>query len=139
MGNHNATKVVRKGSVELKFTSEEKLTLLNVFHVPDLKKNLVSVNLLCKKGFKVVLESDKVVITKNGVFVGKGYTCNGMFKFSINEINNSFAYVVECSSSLWHARLGHLNFRSITYMSNMVIFPVTKIFMINVKFVQQQK
>ena len=65
MGNHNAAKVVGKGSVELKFTSGEKLTLLNVFHVPDLKKNLVAANLLCKKGFKVVLESDKVVITKN--------------------------------------------------------------------------
>ena len=52
MGNHNATKVVEKGSVELKFTSREKLTLLNVFHVPNLKKNLLYANLWCKKGFK---------------------------------------------------------------------------------------
>ena len=67
MGNHNAAKVVGKGSVELKFTSGEKLTLLNAFHVPDLKKNLVSANLLCKKGFKVVLESDNLCICRQGV------------------------------------------------------------------------
>ncbi|GLU12005.1 hypothetical protein SLE2022_287150 [Rubroshorea leprosula] len=30
-----------------------------------------------------------------------------MFKLSINEINNVSAYIVECSSTLWHARLGH--------------------------------
>ena len=97
IGNHNAPKVVKKGSVELKFTCGKKLSLLNVFHIPNLKKNFVFANLLCEKDFKVVLDSDKVVITKNGVFVGKRYTWDGMFKFSINEINNSFAYVVNCS------------------------------------------
>jgi hypothetical protein len=60
---------------------------------------------LSKKGFKIVLESDKVIVTKSGMFVGKDYSCDDMFKFSINEINVISAYMVESTSLLWHARL----------------------------------
>ncbi|GLT33021.1 hypothetical protein SLA2020_076440 [Shorea laevis] len=117
MGNNVTAKVLSKGTVELKFTSSHKLTLVNVFHVPDITKNLVSINLLYKRGLRVILESDKAIISKNGNFVGKGYSCDGMFKLSINEINNVSAYIVEHSSSLWHARLGHVNYESLKYMS----------------------
>ncbi|KAM7520054.1 hypothetical protein LguiB_019016 [Lonicera macranthoides] len=72
MENHAAAKVLGKGSVKLKFTSDQKLTLLNVFHVPGIRKNLVSANLLCKKGFKIAFESNKVIVTNNDVFIGRG-------------------------------------------------------------------
>ena len=100
--------------MELNFTSGKKLSLINVLHVPDLRKNLVSVSLLCKKGFKVVIESDKVILLKNDVFIGKGYCTEGMFKLSINKMNVSL-YVVD-SCDLWHSRLAHLNYKSIEYM-----------------------
>ena len=83
-----------------------------------LEKNLISVFLLCKNGFKMVLESDHVVISKNGICVGKGYTDDGMFKLNldgINEINDIAVYHVD-SSTLWHARLAHLGFSSLQYM-----------------------
>ncbi|XP_075100545.1 uncharacterized protein LOC142176513 [Nicotiana tabacum] len=101
MGNHVAADVAGKGSIEINFTSGQKLTLLNVYHVPDMKKNLMSAALLSKKGFKIVIESDHVIVSKNGVFVGKGYNCNDMFKLSINEINYVSAYIVESDSCLW--------------------------------------
>ncbi|KAI3446983.1 hypothetical protein Pfo_003648, partial [Paulownia fortunei] len=91
MGNHDSAKVLVQATVEIKFTSGQKFTLLNVYHVPEVRKNLVSANLLCKKGFKIVLEADKVIMSKNNVFVGKGYVCDGMFKLSINEMNAIFA------------------------------------------------
>ena len=68
-GNHDTTKVEGKGIVELQFTSRKKLILMNVFHLPDVKWNLISTNLLCKKGLKAIIEVDKVIISKNGVFV----------------------------------------------------------------------
>ena len=49
MGNHVPAKVLGKGTVLLKFTSGQKLTLLDVFHVPDVKRNLLSAGLLVKK------------------------------------------------------------------------------------------
>ena len=84
MVNHNSAKVLGKKTIELYFTSGQKLSLLNAFHVPKIRKNLVSASLLSNKEFKIVLESDKVIVTKSEMFVGKGYSCDDMFKFSIN-------------------------------------------------------
>uniref|UniRef100_A0A7N2LHK6 Retrovirus-related Pol polyprotein from transposon TNT 1-94-like beta-barrel domain-containing protein n=1 Tax=Quercus lobata TaxID=97700 RepID=A0A7N2LHK6_QUELO len=83
MRNSSTSKVVGKGKVILKMTSGKKLTLNEVLHVLDIRKNLVSCSLLSKNGFKLVFESDKFVLTKNGVYVGKGYMSNGLFKINI--------------------------------------------------------
>jgi hypothetical protein len=105
-----------KGTVEMLFTYGKKLILTNVFHVPEIKKNLVSVNLLCKKGMKAVIKSDKLILSKNGMFIGKGYFCDEMFKLStINKAISHSSYIVE--SSLWHDHLAHLNFKYLKYMS----------------------
>ena len=65
MGNHNRAKVHGKGIVEVKMSSSKKLVLTNVFHVSNIKKNLVFANFLCKSGVKVVIESDKLIFSKN--------------------------------------------------------------------------
>ncbi|XP_050889487.1 uncharacterized protein LOC127094740 [Lathyrus oleraceus] len=110
MGNEVRSKVVGTGSVELNFTSGKKVTLVNVLHVPDMNRNLVSGDLLGKPGIKSVYESGKLILTRNGVFIGKGYSAEGMIKLCtndniINEISNS-AYMLD-SVSLWHNRLAH--------------------------------
>lgn len=114
MGNSSSPKVVGKGTVELKFTSGKMVTLIDVLHVPDIRKNLVSGTLLSKHGYKMIFEADKFILSKQGMFVGKGYATNGMFKLNI-ENENIFAYIVE-SLDLWHERLGHVNFRSTQLM-----------------------
>ena len=45
-------------------TSGKELTLTNVLHVPEIRKNLISGSLLSKNGFKMVFESDKFVLSK---------------------------------------------------------------------------
>ena len=92
-------------------SSDKMLILTNVFYVPDIKKNLVFANLLCKSSVKDVLESNKLNLSKNGIFVEKGYATDGIYKLSIiNKEVSSCAYIVD-SSYLWLARLGHLNFK----------------------------
>ena len=51
MGNSSTSKVEGKGNVVLKMSSEKELTLNDVLHVPDIRKNLVSSSLLSKNGF----------------------------------------------------------------------------------------
>uniref|UniRef100_A0A2N9HGJ4 Uncharacterized protein n=1 Tax=Fagus sylvatica TaxID=28930 RepID=A0A2N9HGJ4_FAGSY len=55
-------------AVELILSSGKKLKLTNVYHVPDIKKNLVSASLLSKNGVKAVLESDKLILSKFAYF-----------------------------------------------------------------------
>lgn len=50
------------------------------------------------------------------MFVGTCYSYDEIFRFNINEINVVFAYMVESTSSLWHARLGHLNYKYLNHM-----------------------
>ncbi|XP_073153942.1 uncharacterized protein [Henckelia pumila] len=82
MGNSATSDIKGQGKVILKMTSGKELTLNNVLYVPEIRKNLVSSSLLNKHGFRIVFESDKVVLSKCGMFVGKGYVCNGLFKLN---------------------------------------------------------
>jgi hypothetical protein len=65
MGNGSHASVHGVGTVDLKFTSRKIMQLKNVQHVPTIRKNLVSVSLLLRDVFKVVLEYNKVVMSKH--------------------------------------------------------------------------
>ena len=75
MGDYRSTSVIGKGKFLLKLTSRKLLALIDVLHVPDIHWNLVLVSLLGKTRVKILFDSDKIVLTKNDAFVGKGY-CN---------------------------------------------------------------
>ncbi|GJU13209.1 retrotransposon protein, putative, ty1-copia subclass [Tanacetum coccineum] len=77
MGNSATADIKGEGDVILKMTSEKELKLTNVLHVLEIRKNLVSGWLLNKFGFCLVCESDKFVLSKNQMYVGKGYALNG--------------------------------------------------------------
>ena len=136
MGNSSSSKVEGQGKVVLKMTSGKELTLNDVLHVPEIRKNLVSGSLLSKKGFKLVFVSDNFILTKNGMYVGKGYMSNGLFKMNvmtvvpsiknINKKSTSSAYTLE-SSNVWHGRLGHVNYDTLRRLINMECLPNFKI------------
>ena len=88
MGNRSHPRVLGIGTVNLKFTSGKIVQLKNMQHVPTINKNLVSVSLLCKDGFKVVLESNRLVVLKYGQFIGKGYDCEGLFRLFLADFCN---------------------------------------------------
>ena len=136
MGNSSSSKVEGQGKVVLKMTSGKELTLNDVLHVPEIRKNLVSGSLLSKKGFKLVFVSDNFILSKNGMYVGKGYMSNGLFKMNvmtvvppiknINKRSTSSAYMLE-SSNVWHGRLGHVNYDTLRRLINMECLPNFKI------------
>ena len=127
MGNASSVHVKGIGTVEIEFTSGKVLTLKDVFYVPEVRKNLISVPLLNKFGFKSVFEGDKFILSKGGMFVGKGYFSDNMFKLNVANINNNInnsAYIVD-SSDLWHNRLGHVNFNKLNDMMTLDLIPNT--------------
>ncbi|GJS00384.1 retrovirus-related pol polyprotein from transposon TNT 1-94 [Tanacetum coccineum] len=64
--------VCADNNVILKMTFEKELKLTNVLYVLEIRKNLVSSWLLNKFGFRLVFKSDKFVLSKNQMYVGKG-------------------------------------------------------------------
>jgi hypothetical protein len=123
MENGSHTSVRGVGTVDLKFTSGKIVHLKNVQHVPTIRKNLVSISLLLRDEFKVVLESNKVVMSKYGQFIGKGYDCRGLFRLSLadfyNKSVNHICGTINNNSSVWHSRLCHVNFRLMSHLSSL--------------------
>ncbi|XP_049354726.1 uncharacterized protein LOC125819306 [Solanum verrucosum] len=95
MANSVVAKVEGTGKVFLKMTSDKVVTLNMVLYVPELRKNVVSIPVLTKNGFKCVFVSDKVVLSKNEMYVGKGYLTEGLFKLNVIAVDmnkNSASY-----------------------------------------------
>ncbi|GKD34950.1 zinc finger, CCHC-type containing protein, partial [Tanacetum coccineum] len=87
---NESTALVRgRGCVDLKFSSGKIVSLFSV------RKNLVSSSILNNCGYKQVIESNKFVISKHAFM-------------STYKLNNSI---------IWHARLGHVHFKRMQYMS----------------------
>ncbi|GKA07000.1 zinc finger, CCHC-type containing protein [Tanacetum coccineum] len=114
MGNESTTLVHGCGCVDLRFSSGKVVSLLNVLHVRNIRNNLVSSSVLNNCGYKQVIESNKFMLSKYGVFIGFGYPSNHMFRLNIVSDNIGSAFVSTSKlndSILWHARLGHVYFK----------------------------
>lgn len=99
MENSATSEIQGECQVILKMTSGKELTLNNVLYV---LKNLVSKSLLNKHGFHIVFKSDKVILPKNGLYVGDGHVIEGPFKLNVmnvkpimNEMKNASTYLIE--------------------------------------------
>lgn len=104
-----------------------KIFLNSVLYVPTIRKNLVSTSLLVKNGFKCVFVSDKVVVSKNEMYVGKGYLTEGLFKLNVMVVDSmnriaASSYLLE-SNDLWHIRLGHVNYKTLRKLINLEVLP----------------
>ncbi|GKA07001.1 zinc finger, CCHC-type containing protein [Tanacetum coccineum] len=126
MGNESTALVHGRGCVDLRFSSGKVVSLLNVLHVPNIRKNLVSSSVLNNCGYKQVIESNKFVLSKHGVFIGFGYLSNHMFRLNIvsDNIGSAFMSTSKLNDSiLWHARLGHVHFKRMQDMSKDGLIP----------------
>ncbi|CAJ2637428.1 unnamed protein product [Trifolium pratense] len=127
MGNSATAGVLGKGKILLKLTSGKTLSLSDVLYVPSLRRKLISGSCLNRAGLKLVFEADKVVITKNGNFVGKGYLADGLFVLNtIPKTSNAISSV----GSVYIAEFLRLNDNSICESRNAEFFeqefPLTK-------------
>ncbi|XP_073280643.1 uncharacterized protein [Primulina huaijiensis] len=89
MGNSATSEVVGTGNVVLKMTSGLEVTLVDALHVLDIRNNLVSGSLLVKHGFRLVFEFNKIVLTKNGHFIGQRYLDENLFKLNVMAIRQN--------------------------------------------------
>jgi len=82
----------------------------------------------------MIFESDKFVLIEGGVYVDKDYLIDGFFKANIVVVDKTsvyvypklinkgkfFVYLLEFPI-LWHARLGHINYKSLQNLSMLTL------------------
>ncbi|GJW02817.1 zinc finger, CCHC-type containing protein [Tanacetum coccineum] len=124
--NESKALVHRRGCVDLRFSLGKIVSLFNVLHVPNIRTNFVSSSILNSCGYKQVIESNKYVLSKHGVFIGFGYLSNQMFRLNI--VNDNIGSALMSTSKLndlilWHARLGHVHYKRMQDMSKDGLIP----------------
>lgn len=103
MGNNTYSDVLSEGNCRLSINGIV-VILSNVLHVPDVRRNLISISIPDKKGYEIRLKSSCVTICKGNIKL-KGVRIDNMYVLDNNIFNkDSVCYysIVSDSSYLWH-------------------------------------
>lgn len=114
MGNNASCKVAGIGTVKIRMFDGVVRTLSDVRHIPDLKKNLISLGTLDGKGYKYTGEGGVLKISKGALVSMKGTRQAGKLYVLLGSTVIGDADVVSSLSDadvtkLWHMRLGHMS------------------------------
>ena len=121
-----------KGTIKVK-TNQGKIKYLdNVFFVPTLSHNLLSVGQLIDDGYSVIFDDGSCTIRdkKSGlIIVNVCMTQNKMFPLDVSNIERHVLITTQKNeSSLWHLRYGHLNIKGLRLLSQKgMVFGLPKI------------
>ncbi|KAL4378121.1 hypothetical protein GQ457_02G036680 [Hibiscus cannabinus] len=115
---NNASLTVKgKGNVRLQIDNNIQI-ITEVFYVPELKNNLLSLGQLQEKGLAVLIQHNhcKVYHSEKGVIIQSVMSSNRMFKIaavSLPSAPTCFNIATEDIGHLWHCRYGHLSFNGL--------------------------
>ncbi|KAG8474632.1 hypothetical protein CXB51_031261 [Gossypium anomalum] len=123
MGNNASCKITGVGTIKVKMFDGVVRTLSDVRHVPELKRNLISLGTLDSKGYRYTAESRVLKISKGSLVVMKGQRKIAKLYVLQGSTVTGDAAVASSSSSddditkLWHMRLGHISENGMTELS----------------------
>ena len=120
MADDSVCKIVGIGSIKLRTHVGKIVTLHDVRHVPQLKKNLISLRVLDNKGFSYKGEGGALYVMKGSSVVLKGTLRGSLYVVQGSTVMDSVAAVADASdmSKLWHMRLGHMSQRGMQILSS---------------------
>lgn len=115
-GDGSAVEIMGKGLVLFQCKNSNQWLLHEVYHIPKLKTNLVCLGQHTKVGHKVVLDNDFLevvdkVLTKLVMRVQR--SANRLYKIELCLVDPvCLMGSLEEPTWMWHARVGHVNFKA---------------------------
>lgn len=118
LADHSKLTAEGKGTISPVIPGGRPALVKEVFHVPHLKCNLISVGQLVEKGFSVTIDKRGLrLFDPKGKFVLKSVLSkNRTFKANITTSAPQCLLTTSTNQEayLWHQRYGHLNFKSLS-------------------------
>uniref|UniRef100_A0A2N9FA25 Integrase catalytic domain-containing protein n=1 Tax=Fagus sylvatica TaxID=28930 RepID=A0A2N9FA25_FAGSY len=115
MGNDATCTIIGMGTIKIKMSDGVVRTLEEVRHIPDMRKNLISLGTLDSKGYSYKSENEIMKVSKGAMVVMTGQKISSnVYKLLGNTILGGVAAVAESEDDdtlLWHMRLGHMSER----------------------------
>jgi hypothetical protein len=103
---------------------ELSMRMKDVLFVPGLKKNLVSISSLDKKGFRVAFIDGEFIMWYKGKTIEDavviGTKEGGLYKLK-GHSDVALTHSTEIPCELWHRILAHINYKALPYVSKVVI------------------
>uniref|UniRef100_A0A2N9EK90 CCHC-type domain-containing protein n=1 Tax=Fagus sylvatica TaxID=28930 RepID=A0A2N9EK90_FAGSY len=117
MGNDATCTIIGMGTIKIKMSDGVVRTLEEVRHIPDMRKNLISLGTLDSKGYSYKSENGIMKVSKGAMVVMTGQKISSnVYKLLGNTILGGVAAIAESEDDdtlLWHMRLGHMSERDI--------------------------
>eukprot|EP00253_Pinus_taeda_P023450 PITA_23450 len=123
LGDDKPRKIVGTGIVFIKQHNGNQWLLKEVRHVPDLKKNLISIGQLGGGGCVTTFTDKTWKVTKGSLVIAKGekvgtlYLCNGISN-SMNALTSTGK-----DTALWHHKLGHMSEKGMQILHSRNLLP----------------
>ncbi|KAG8503986.1 hypothetical protein CXB51_002302 [Gossypium anomalum] len=121
MGNDNACKTVRIGSIQLKNQDGSTRVLTDVRYVPSLKKNLISLGALESKGSVVTMRDGVLKVISGALVILKGIRKNNLYYYQYSTVIGTVAAASDNkeldSMQLWHMKLGYASEKSLKILA----------------------
>jgi len=115
-GDGSCVEIRGLGSVIMEGRDQQHKVLTNIYYIPKLKSNIISLGQLEEAGCDVRLHNGKLtVVDSEGVLIiSAPRTSNGLYTLKNAVVPPMCLYMnLEDQNWLWHARFGHLNFRAL--------------------------
>ena len=119
-GDGSTVSIKGRGVISFRCKNGEEKLLKDVYYIPALCNNIISLGQLSEEGNKVVLDGDYLwVYEENGrLLLRVKKSVNRLYKISLEETwSKCLIAKSEENAWLWHFRLGHVNFKALELMS----------------------
>ena len=108
MGNDSTCPIIGIGTVKIKMFDGVVRVLGNVRHVPDLRKNLISLGVLDDLGYSYSSKGGIMKITKCALMVMKGQKIRTLYRLIRNTVVGRVAIITSVESNIVDTKLWHM-------------------------------
>lgn len=116
LGNNSSIPVMGRGNIKLEVGGVIQV-VTDVFNIPKLKNNLLSIGQLQEKGLAKLIKGGtfRIYHPRRGLIMQTQMSANRMFVVlvSVPQSPTYFQAVSEDTTNLWHQRFGHLSHKNL--------------------------
>lgn len=124
LGNNKTCRVKESGTIGFKLHNGTENTLHQVRYIPELKRNLISLEFQEMNGYSFKTENSVLKVMKRSLTIMKGIRKNGLYSLQRSTVVGTTAAVIKPETSisnLRNMRLGHVSERGLTELSKQIL------------------
>lgn len=119
-GDGSKVKIEGKGSVSFACKNGEIRIFEDVYFIPTLRNNILSLGQLAEEGNRIAIRGDLLWVydTRDSLLMKVKRSQNRLYKIVLNTTNSKCMLSKQDElSKLWHTRLGHVNYHALSLMN----------------------